>query len=83
MKRDVVYDKKGGVGVDEQDFRSSLSKDELEQRAFIIPFKVLDFAILERLNHYSTEFQKPWDELINTAIIQFLKDIECIHNLRN
>jgi hypothetical protein len=68
--------------MDEQDFRKTLSKEELEQRAFIIPFKVYDFATLERLNHYSTEFEKPWDELINTALVKFIKDIEDVHNLR-
>jgi len=68
--------------MDEQDFRRSLSKEELEQRAFIIPFKVTDFDLLERLNHYSSEFEKTWDELINVAIIKLMDDIEAIHNLR-
>ena len=62
--------------MDEQDFRALLSKEELEQRAFIIPFKVYNFATLERLNHYSKELDKTWDELINSAIVKFLKDIE-------
>jgi len=69
--------------MDEQDFRATLSKEELEQRAFIIPFKVYDFATLERLNHYSTELERSWDELINAAIVKFLKDIEHVHSLRH
>ena len=69
--------------MDEQDFRATLSKEELEQRAFIIPFKVSDFTTLERLNHYSTELERTWDELINAAIVKLLKDIEHIHSLRH
>ena len=68
--------------MDEQDFRKTLSKEELEQRAFIIPFKVYDFALLERLNHYSTELDKTWDELINTALGKFMEDIATVHGLR-
>lgn len=69
--------------MDEQDFRATLSKAELERRAFIIPFKVTDFSLLERLNHYSTEFDKTWDELINAALIKLMDDIEAVHKLRN
>ena len=69
--------------MDEQDFRTSLSKEELERRAFIIPFKVYDFALLERLNRYSAELEKTWDELINAALKKLMDDIEIIHNLRN
>ena len=69
--------------MDEQDFRTTLSREELEQRAFIIPFKVYDFALLERINQYSTEFEKTWDELINTTLTKFIDDIETVHNLRN
>lgn len=69
--------------MDEQDFRASLSKEELERRAYIIPFKVTDFSLLERLNRYSTEFEKTWDELINTALKKFIDDIETVHSLRN
>lgn len=69
--------------MDEQDFRASLSKEELERRAYIIPFKVTDFSLLERLNRYSTEFEKTWDELINTALKKFMDDIETVHSLRN
>lgn len=75
--------RKGGVNMDEQDFRASLSKEELERRAYIIPFKVTDFSLLERLNRYSTEFEKTWDELINTALKKFMDDIETVHSLRN
>lgn len=60
-----------------------LSKEALERRALIIPFKVTDFALLERLNRYSTDFEKTWDELINAALIKFMDDIEIVHNLRN
>lgn len=69
--------------MDEHDFRTSLSKEELEQRAFIVPFKVYDFAILERLNKYSTEYEKNWDELINTAIVKFMDAIDMVRNLRD
>ena len=68
--------------MDEQDFRKTLSKEELERRAFIIPFQVNDFTLLERLNHYSTELEKTWDELLNIALIRFIEDIEAIHSLR-
>jgi hypothetical protein len=68
--------------MDEQDFRAQLTQEELERRAFIVPFKVYDFSVLERLNKYSTEFEKTWDELINCALEKFMDDIEAIHNLR-
>ena len=68
--------------MDEYDFRKTLTKDELERRAFIVPFKVTDFSVLEKLNHYSVEFGKNWDELINAAIEKFLDDIELVHSLR-
>jgi len=68
--------------MDEQDYRSQLTPEELERRAFIIPFKVQDFSILERLNKYSTEYEKTWDTLINMAIVRFLDDIEAIQRLR-
>jgi len=68
--------------MDEKDFRASLSKEELEQRAFIIPFKMYDIAVLEQLNHYSTTLEKTWDELINAAIAKFINDIIYIHGLR-
>jgi len=68
--------------MDEQDFRNTLSKEELERRAFIIPFKVCDFILLERLNQYSTEFEKTWDELINVALVRLMSDIEDINSLR-
>ena len=68
--------------MDEQDFRAQLTQDELERRAFIIPFKVHDFSMLERLNKYSTEYEKTWDALINMALVRFLDDIETVQNLR-
>ena len=69
--------------LDEKDFRATLTKEELEQRAFIVPFKVLDFELLERLNHYSNEFERPFDYLINIAIRKLLDDIRIVHNLRH
>ena len=69
--------------MDENDFRASLTKEELEKRAFIIPFKAYDFTILERLNRYSTEFEKTWDDLINAALEKFIDDIETVNGLRN
>ena len=69
--------------MDEQDFRTSLTKEELERRAFLIPFKVTDFTMLEQLNRYSTELEKTWDELINAAITKLLSDIAYVHNLRH
>jgi len=66
----------------EQDFRKTLTREELEQRAFIIPFKVYDFAVLERLNTCSMEFEKTWDDLINAAIVKLLDDIAIIKRLR-
>jgi len=69
--------------MDEREFRQSLSKEELEKRAFIIPFKVYDVETLEQLSKYSEEFQKTWDELINAAIMKFFCDIEAVHRLRH
>ena len=66
----------------EQDYRKKLSQEELELKGLIVPFKVLDYAILQRLDKYSMEFEKTWDELINTAIIKLLDDIETIKRLR-
>jgi hypothetical protein len=68
--------------MDEMDFRAQLTAEELERRAFIISFKVYDFALLERLNKYSTEYEKNWDTLINAAITKFLDDIEAVQRLR-
>jgi len=67
--------------MDEFDFRKSLTKVELEKRALIISFKIYDFSILERLNQYSEEFGKNWDELINIALNKFMDDIQLIHSL--
>ena len=54
----------------EQDFRKTLTREELEQRAFIVPFKVYDFAVLERLNTCSMEFEKTWDDLMSMTLSQ-------------
>ncbi len=66
----------------ELDFRNTLTPEQLEARAFIIPFKVYDFSLLEQLNRYSLEYEKEWDVLINTAIKRFLDDIEAVRLLR-
>lgn len=66
----------------EQDFRKTLTPEELEKRAYIIPFRVNDFAMLQRLDKYSMEYEKTWDELINTAIIKLMDDIETVKRLR-
>ena len=68
--------------MDESDYRKTLTQAELESRAFIIPFKVYDFAMLERLNKFSTEYAKTLDELINRAIVKFMDDIEVIQSLK-
>ena len=68
--------------MDEQEFRATLSREELEKRAFIIPFKVYDYTILERLNKYSVELGKSWDILINAALVRFMDDIDMVQDLR-
>jgi hypothetical protein len=68
--------------MDEKDFRATLTKEELEKRAFIVPFKVVDFELLERLNHYSNELERTFDELINVAVKKLLDDIRLVHSLR-
>ena len=68
--------------MDEMTFRKTLTKEELEKRAYIISFKVYDFAMLELLNKYSMEYEKTWDELINASIGKFMDDIEAIRKLR-
>ena len=69
--------------MDERTFRQSITKEELEKRAYIIPFKVYDVETLENLSRYSEEFQKTWDDLINAAIKKFISDIEAVHRLRH
>ena len=66
----------------EQDFRKTLTPEELEQRAFVVPLKVFDFSTLERLDRYSMEYEKTWDELVNAAILKFMDDIETVKRLR-
>ena len=69
--------------MDERDFRATLSKEELEKRAFIVPLKVYDPAVFERLEHYSTTLNITYDELINAAIVKLVSDMIFIHNLRD
>ena len=68
--------------MDEREFRRTLSKEELDKRAYIIPFKVYDFTTLELLNKYSEELEVTWDALINAAIEKLAADIESIRKLR-
>ena len=68
--------------MDEKEFRATITPEELEKRAFIIPFKVLDPDILEKLNRYSSEFSKPYDNLINLALSRLFDDIEAVAYLR-
>ena len=68
--------------MDEKEFRATLTPEELKERAFIIPFKVFDPDILEKLNRYSSEFSKPYDHLINLALSRLFDDIEAITCLR-
>ena len=69
--------------MNEQNFRAQLTKAELEARAFIIPFKVMDFDLFERLNRYSEELDRTYDELINLSIQRLLDDIETVHGLKD
>ena len=66
----------------EKDFRKTLTEEELEARGFIVSFKVLDFGVLRRLDECSMEYEKTWDELINTAIVKLLDDVEAVKRLR-
>ena len=68
--------------MDEREFRRTLSEDDLEKRAYIIPLTVYDFATLEPLNRYSEELEVTWDALINAAIEKLAVDIESICKLR-
>jgi len=66
----------------QSDFLKSLSEEELKARGLIVPFKVFDYATLARIDRYSMEFEKTWDELINTAILKLMDDIETVKRLR-
>jgi len=79
----IMDEAKNKNRLDEKDFRATLTKEELEERAFIIPFKVWDIELLERLNHYSNELERPFDYLINMAIRKLMDDIKLVHNLRH
>jgi len=68
--------------MDEKEFRATLTPEELEQRAFIVPFKLTDINLLDRLNRHSEELSKPYDYLISTALIRFFDDIEAISTMR-
>jgi hypothetical protein len=74
--------KRGGFTVDEKEYRATLTKEELSQRSFIIPFKVVDLEIWEKLNQHSAELAKTYDQLINTALVRFFEDIELVNRLR-
>ena len=68
--------------MDEKEFRATLTPEELEKRALIIPFKLTDIDLLEKLNQYSAEFSKTYDDLVNIALVQLFGDIEAISRLR-
>ena len=68
--------------MDEKEFRATLAPEELEQRSIIIPFKLTDVDLLEKLNQHSAEFSKTYDELITAALERFFEDIEAISRLR-
>jgi hypothetical protein len=68
--------------MDEKEFRATLTPEELAKRDFIIPFRFADLDTWEKLNQYSSELSKTYDELINTALIRFFEDIEAISCLR-
>jgi hypothetical protein len=68
--------------MDEMEFRATLTPEELERRAFIVPFKVYDPAVLERLYRASQEYAKTYDELINAAIVSFLDNVDTVQLLR-
>ena len=68
--------------MDEKEFRETITAEELEQRAIVIPFKLTDIDLLEKLNQYSAEFSKTYDELISTALGRLFDDIEAISRLR-
>jgi len=40
------------------------------------------FNVWERLNRYSVEFEKMWDELTNVALVKYMDYIEAVHKLR-
>jgi hypothetical protein len=68
--------------MDEIEFRKTLSKEELEARAFMVPVKFTDFEILEQLYRTSQEMDKNFDELINIAIKRLFQDINFVNKLR-
>jgi hypothetical protein len=68
--------------MNEKEFRATLTKEELEKRSLIIPFKLTDITLLEKLNQYSAELAKPYDYLVNTALTRLFDDIEIINRLR-
>jgi hypothetical protein len=68
--------------MDENEFRATLNKEEIEKRSLLIPFKLTDIRLLEKLNQYSTELSKPYDYLVNTALVRLFDDIELVNRLR-
>jgi len=69
------------VDLDERNTKTSQAKEELKQRTAVQPPHIIDFHLLERLNRYSAEFQRPLEELLNTALLKFMDDIEQFRNL--
>jgi hypothetical protein len=66
----------------EADYRKTLSRKELEARAFIVPFRVSDFELLQELYRYSDELDRTFDELINCAIKELIRTIKLVKDLR-
>ena len=68
--------------MDEIEYRATLTKEELEERALLLPFKIMDIEVYEHLAKYSQEFSKTYDELINLALVRLFADIEAVNRLR-
>ena len=67
----------------EQDFRATLTPEELEKRGLILPFKIYDITIFEKICKYSDEWEQTFDVIINTALKRLLRDVEEIWALRS
>ena len=64
--------------MDEIEYRATLTPEELEKRALLLPFKIVDIEAFRKLTDYSEEFSKTYDELINLALARLFNDIEVI-----
>jgi hypothetical protein len=68
--------------LDEREFRKVLSKEELEERAIIVPVKITDIKILEKLLILAEEMDKSFDEIAKIALEKLFYDINVVHSLR-